>query len=67
MNLRLLLRRLLCRTSLLWGNHLRPASACAVLLNKVLDIGLADASAEASAGNLAEIDVVFTRNAPHQR
>src|SRR6185312_16844218 len=64
--LRLLLRRL-CLLLLGWArlrwrstHHLRPASALAMLLDKVLDIGFADSPAQSCARNLIEIDVVLT-------
>src|SRR6476660_3662789 len=73
LRLRLLLRLLglllLRRARLLRrrAHHLWPASALAMLLDKVLDIVLADSSAQPCAGNLAEIDVILARHAAHQR
>src|SRR6476620_2001611 len=73
LRLRLLLRLLgllLLRWARLlgWGaDHLRPASALAMLLDKALNIALADSPAQTSAGNLAEIDVILARHAAHQR
>src|SRR5580765_5268495 len=72
LRLRLLLR-LLGLLLLRWArlrrrraHHLWPASALAMLLDKALNIALADSPAQTSAGNLAEIDVVLTRHAAHQ-
>ena len=70
--LRLLLR-LLCLLLLRWtrlrrrAHHLRPASALPMLLDKALNIALADSSAQAGAGDLVEINVVLTRHTAHQR
>src|ERR1051326_3960535 len=38
-----------------------------MLLDKALDIVLADSSAQTGAGNLVEINVVLTRHAAHER
>src|SRR5579864_7824053 len=61
LRLRLLLRLLGLLLLLRWARllrrrayHLRPASALAMLLDKVLDIVLADSSAQTSARHLAE-------------
>ncbi len=69
-----LLRLLLLRLRLLHrarlrrrAHHLRPASALAMLLDKALNIVLADPSAQACSGNLVEINIVFPRHAAHQR
>src|SRR5579864_2973102 len=69
-----LLRRLGLLLLLRWARllrrgayHLWSASALAMLLNKALNIALADSPAQTGAGNLAEINVILTRHAAHQR
>src|SRR5580765_4051991 len=67
----LLLSRLLLlrRTRLRRRYGLWPACtlACAMLLNKALNILLADAATQACTWNLAKINIILTRHAAHQR